>query len=228
MILINKIPVFAVNGTIIRHDSDKQFLCKYGLVFADVITRDCGEVNGHWVTEFEVLPDREWRTTRHTAQAVANTEQVGGTHYKGRAIQPWDYIVANNIPFLEGSAIKHITRHREKGKKQDLEKEIHYLLPPEGDRGLLPMSEKTRGMAEEFARHVMRLSRSAHMTKVMIMLACGCRARLVVEEDEPLKYESLVAGYLRLTDKKDHRCPDKGAHAQLVAEIKERPPWQDV
>jgi len=57
----------------------------------------------------------------------ANERQVGGEHYRHRPIQPWDYIVANNIPFLEGSAIKHITRHREKAGRQDLEKAIHYL-----------------------------------------------------------------------------------------------------
>jgi hypothetical protein len=57
----------------------------------------------------------------------ANADQVGGKHYKLKKIQPWDYIVANNIPFLEGCAIKHLSRHREKGGREDMEKAIHYI-----------------------------------------------------------------------------------------------------
>ena len=30
----------------------------------------------------------------------ANDIQVAGTHYKNKAIQPWDYIVSNNIGYL--------------------------------------------------------------------------------------------------------------------------------
>lgn len=52
--------------------------------------------------------------------------QVGGDHYKF-PIQPWDYIIANKIPFLEGNAIAYISRHARKGGRQDLEKAIHYL-----------------------------------------------------------------------------------------------------
>lgn len=52
--------------------------------------------------------------------------QVGGDHYKILKIQPVEYIVANNIPFLEGNIIKYATRHRHKNGKQDLEKVIHY------------------------------------------------------------------------------------------------------
>lgn len=58
---------------------------------------------------------------------TANDQQVGGTHYKEYAIQPWDYIVANDIPFLEGNAIKYITRWRQKGGLKDINKAIHCL-----------------------------------------------------------------------------------------------------
>lgn len=57
----------------------------------------------------------------------ANDLQVGGSHYKEKTIQPWDYIVANNIPFLEGNIIKYVTRWRAKGGLPDLEKARHYL-----------------------------------------------------------------------------------------------------
>ena len=53
--------------------------------------------------------------------------QVGGDHYKDMAIQPGEYITKNKLGWYEGNVIKYVTRHRSKGKKQDLEKAIHYL-----------------------------------------------------------------------------------------------------
>lgn len=56
-----------------------------------------------------------------------NSRQPGGTHYKKLAIQTWDYITANNIPYLEGNVIKYVTRWRDKDGIKDLEKAMHYL-----------------------------------------------------------------------------------------------------
>lgn len=42
-------------------------------------------------------------------------------------IQPVDYIVKNNLGFLEGNVIKYVTRHHDKGGEQDIKKAIHYL-----------------------------------------------------------------------------------------------------
>ena len=53
--------------------------------------------------------------------------QVGGGHYKGLRIQPVEYIMANNIPYMEGNIIKYVTRWRSKAGVQDLEKAVHYL-----------------------------------------------------------------------------------------------------
>ena len=36
--------------------------------------------------------------------------QVGGGHYKKMKIQPIEFIVKNNIPFIEGCIIKYICR----------------------------------------------------------------------------------------------------------------------
>jgi hypothetical protein len=59
---------------------------------------------------------------------VSNKDkQVGGDHYKGYTIQPAVYNHANNIPWLEGEVIKYVTRHRDKGKRLDIEKAIHLL-----------------------------------------------------------------------------------------------------
>ena len=54
-------------------------------------------------------------------------KQVGGRHYKKYKIQPSDFINKNELPFAEGNAIKYIVRHKDKGKKQDLLKAIHYI-----------------------------------------------------------------------------------------------------
>jgi hypothetical protein len=53
--------------------------------------------------------------------------QVGGDHYMDRAIQPWDYIVSNDLGFLEGNIIKYVTRWNYKGGVDDLRKAQHYL-----------------------------------------------------------------------------------------------------
>jgi hypothetical protein len=47
-------------------------------------------------------------------------------HYD-MTIQPVDFIVANDIPFIEGNIIKYICRHRSKGRINDLIKAQHYL-----------------------------------------------------------------------------------------------------
>jgi hypothetical protein len=58
---------------------------------------------------------------------VANKEQFGGSHYKTLAIQPWDYIIQNNLGFLEGNVIKYVTRWKDKEGVQDLKKARHFL-----------------------------------------------------------------------------------------------------
>jgi Protein of unknwon function (DUF3310) len=61
------------------------------------------------------------------APATANDVQIGGAHYKGKEIQPWDYIARNNIPYLEGNVVKYISRWREKGGLDDVLKARHYI-----------------------------------------------------------------------------------------------------
>ena len=54
-------------------------------------------------------------------------KQIGGKHYKKFKIQPIQYITANNIPYIEGNIIKYISRWRDKGGIDDLDKVIHYV-----------------------------------------------------------------------------------------------------
>lgn len=62
-------------------------------------------------------------------------QQVAGGHYKDKAIQPVQYIHANNLGFLEGCIVKRITRWRDKDGIKDLLKikhEVDLLIELEG------------------------------------------------------------------------------------------------
>lgn len=54
-------------------------------------------------------------------------KQVSGSHYKDLAIQPIQFIHANNIPFMEANVIKYICRHKTKNGLADLQKAKHYI-----------------------------------------------------------------------------------------------------
>ena len=54
-------------------------------------------------------------------------KQHGGSHYQKYKIQPSKFVVENELLYPEGCAIKYIIRHRDKGKKQDLLKAIHFI-----------------------------------------------------------------------------------------------------
>jgi hypothetical protein len=77
----------------------------------------------------KVIPMLETQTIsiNSPAPVSANAVQVGGGHYQGKAIQPWDYIVSNRLGYLEGNVVKYVSRWQEKGGRQDLEKARHYL-----------------------------------------------------------------------------------------------------
>lgn len=53
-------------------------------------------------------------------------QQVGGTHYNKRKIQPVEYIEANKLGFCEGNIVKYVTRHQDKNGAEDIEKIIQY------------------------------------------------------------------------------------------------------
>lgn len=57
----------------------------------------------------------------------ADDVQVGGSHYKDKSIQPWDYIIANDLGYLEGNVVKYVSRWKNKNGIEDLMKAQHYL-----------------------------------------------------------------------------------------------------
>jgi hypothetical protein len=70
--------------------------------------------------------------------AKANEQQIGGAHYAVKAIQPWDYIIANDLGYLEGNIVKYVSRWKDKGGVQDLKKAQHYL------QKLIEVTEKSK------------------------------------------------------------------------------------
>ena len=58
--------------------------------------------------------------------SALNTQE-GGSHYKDMLIQPVEFIVKNNIAFLEANVIKYVCRHRSKNGLEDLKKAEHYI-----------------------------------------------------------------------------------------------------
>ena len=57
----------------------------------------------------------------------AYKKQIGGSHYQNFTIQPAEFSNKNKLPWAEGEVIKYICRHKEKGKKKDLEKAQHVI-----------------------------------------------------------------------------------------------------
>ena len=57
---------------------------------------------------------------------AANDKQVGGNHYN-KPIQHWDFVIANDIPYMEAQIIKYVFRWRDKNGRQDLYKAKHFL-----------------------------------------------------------------------------------------------------
>lgn len=57
----------------------------------------------------------------------ALNDQIGGSHYKDMAIQPMEYSMLNKLDACQHTAIKYVTRFREKGGIQDLRKAIHVI-----------------------------------------------------------------------------------------------------
>ena len=53
-------------------------------------------------------------------------KQVGGNHYASMAVQPVEFIVKNELGFLEGNIVKYVCRHHAKNGAEDIKKAIHY------------------------------------------------------------------------------------------------------
>ena len=64
--------------------------------------------------------------SRLTPDSALQT-QIDGNHYKDLKIQPMEYSMANKLDACQHTAIKYITRFRDKGGIKDLDKAIHCI-----------------------------------------------------------------------------------------------------
>lgn len=70
----------------------------------------------------------------------ADEMQVGGTHYKDMAVQPWEvmqYVLTSEEfeGFLKGNVIKYSMRQGKKEGSDDAAKALHYLAKLKEVRG---------------------------------------------------------------------------------------------
>lgn len=65
--------------------------------------------------------------TQNESKPSALEVQIGGDHYKKLKIQPMEYSMANGLDACQHTAIKYITRFRDKGGVADLEKAKHVI-----------------------------------------------------------------------------------------------------
>ena len=56
-----------------------------------------------------------------------NQKQVGGTHYTDVKYAPWDVVLDWNLGYLDGTALKYISRWKKKNGLEDIKKAIHFL-----------------------------------------------------------------------------------------------------
>lgn len=75
----------------------------------------------------EVAPEISFEEFKQKYMQETLTTQVGGNHYQNYAIQPIEFIIKNNIPFLEANIIKYVVRYKNKNGLEDLKKAKHYL-----------------------------------------------------------------------------------------------------
>ena len=75
----------------------------------------------------EDIPELTFEQFKELYMKESLNTQVGGNHYQKLAIQPIEFIVKNNIPFLEANIIKYVVRHKDKNGLEDLNKAKHYL-----------------------------------------------------------------------------------------------------
>ena len=87
---------------------------------------DAYDVVAYRLSEQQSMEEAYEQTHKEISDSALDV-QVGGDHYKKCGIQPITYIHANKIGFMEGNAIKYLSRWRDKGGVDDLKKAKHYI-----------------------------------------------------------------------------------------------------
>lgn len=128
-------------------DMEVFIVWSYDLTKHMVLDQDDDWDTAVWFEEYDTRDKRYEQLKKHnkviwmvnpahtSIEPIENTyifnplvSQVGGGHYKDRAIQPIEYIIANDLNFNKGNVVKYITRYEDKGGINDLAKVVHYTL----------------------------------------------------------------------------------------------------
>jgi hypothetical protein len=67
------------------------------------------------------------KVEQHEKTESALDVQIGGGHYKSMIIQPMEYSMKNGLDACQHTAIKYISRFRDKGGIEDLKKAKHVI-----------------------------------------------------------------------------------------------------
>jgi len=73
------------------------------------------------------IHDRPALKSSNPSLKTANDIQIAGDHYKKHKFETWDVILDWNLGYLDGNAVKYLSRWRSKGGVQDLKKAAHYI-----------------------------------------------------------------------------------------------------
>lgn len=71
--------------------------------------------------------DLSGKGKRKLSLQKANEVQHGGNHYKVVKFQPWDVVLDWELGYLDGTALKYISRWKRKNGLEDIRKAIHFL-----------------------------------------------------------------------------------------------------
>ena len=77
----------------------------------------------------------------------ANSRQIGGAHYKQFTHETWDVILDWGLGYLDGNAVKYLSRWRHKNGVEDLKKARHYI-----DKLIETEQEKARANGSDHTR----------------------------------------------------------------------------
>ena len=72
-------------------------------------------------------PESKPESKPQPVQGGANSRQIGGSHYKQFTYETWDVIIDWGLGYLDGNAVKYLSRWRHKGGIEDLKKARHYI-----------------------------------------------------------------------------------------------------
>lgn len=86
-----------------------------------VTSHEAQKAVANWILSI-INPEKE-----APMKSKANEEQPGGTHYKSRPIQHWDFAAGHSYGYLEGQITKYLFRWKNKGGLLDVQKADHFL-----------------------------------------------------------------------------------------------------